>query len=173
MRLSPREWLCDLQIESLKSCNCSNIYHEHLLNRMMQRYVYILLMILILFSGISVNIAYHYCGGTFSSSRVSLNGEPASCGMEHKSMTNSPIDLISRHCCEDVIHSFKINSIYIPSLCIHLNCLGQEIMNSFVPRNVTLSCHKAAGSLISGTQRPPGSYTPVCVEQQVICIFQI
>lgn len=160
-------------LNKLKDGTLRNIFSEQLFYHMMKRIISIPLMILILFSGIRVNIASHYCGGNFASSKVSLNGELASCGMEHQSGTKSPFDQISRHCCEDVIHAVKLNSNYVHSSCLHLSDQGQEIIHLFTTGDRLILNKKIFGSVASGTKRPPGRYNPVSVEQQVICIFQI
>jgi len=139
----------------------------------MKRIVSIPLMILILFSGISVNIASHYCGGNFASAKVSLNGELASCGMEHQSAKSSTGDQISKHCCEDVIHSFTFRTNYISSSCLRLADAGTPPVNSFIVHDMPLFRREMFGSVISESIRPPGRYTPVCVEHQVICVFKI
>ena len=61
----------------------------------MKRIVSIPLLFIILFSGINVKFASHYCGGNFSGTKVSLTGELATCGMEQEQMTESSDVLIS------------------------------------------------------------------------------
>ena len=139
----------------------------------MKRIVSIPLMILILFSGISINVASHYCGGNLASSKVSLKGELASCGMEHQSGTGSFGDQISKHCCEDVIHSFTLSTNYIPSTFLRITDAGNAPFSAFIVYDLPLFHREIFGSLISETKLPPGTYTPVCVEQQVICVFKI
>jgi hypothetical protein len=130
-------------------------------------------MLLILFSGINIKIASHFCGGNFAATKVSLTGELASCGMEHQSGTKSPQDLISSHCCEDVISSYFISPNYVPSSCCYLPDIGQEINHTFIVHNELFFSQEISVSAISGNKRPPGCFIPVGVEQQVICIFRI
>lgn len=139
----------------------------------MKRIVSISLMILIIFSGISVKIASHYCGDSFSGTKVSLTGKLASCGMEHQSGTNSSQDLITSHCCEDTMSSFSISTNYVPSSCYALPDIGQEINHTFILNNDLLSSLQIPISAISNNKLPPGLFSPDSIEQQVICIFQI
>ncbi|MBK8882391.1 MAG: hypothetical protein IPN67_08410 [Bacteroidales bacterium] len=150
-----------------------NLFVTGLFLNWMKYILSISLTLLILLTGLNVKIASHYCGGQISAAKVSLTGEVATCGMEHQTGSKSTIDLFSRHCCEDVIHSFKISSIYVPSVCFQLLEPGQILIHSFILNDIQLSGMEMFGSLVSGSKRPPGVYTPVCVEQQVICIFQI
>jgi hypothetical protein len=139
----------------------------------MKRIVTISLMLLIMFSGISVKIALHYCGGSFSEMKVSLSGKLATCGMEHQSGKKSSQDLITRHCCNDIISSFSIDTNYVPSNCYSLPDLAQEINHSFILQNAMLINPEITVSAISGDKKPPGNFSPFNVEQQVLCIFRI
>jgi hypothetical protein len=139
----------------------------------MKRIFTIPLMLLILFTGINVNIASHYCGGNFAATKVSLNGELASCGMEHQPGTKPSEDLISSLCCEDIMSSFNISTNYVPSSCCSLPDIGQEINHTFILYNELFISQQIPVSAISNSKRPPGFFTPVSIEQQVICVFQI
>lgn len=139
----------------------------------MKRLFSIPLILLILFSGINVNIAAHYCGGNFSASKVSLNGTLASCGMEHQAGSKSFQDLISNHCCEDFISSLAISVNYIPSICHSIPDIAPELNHLFILTDELLNSQCITVSSICGNNKPPGNFSPVSVEQQVICIFQI
>ena len=131
------------------------------------------LALLILFTGINVNIASHYCGGNLSAVKVSLNGELASCGMEQQSGAKHSEDLFSRHCCDDVLSSFCISTNYVPASYCSIPCTGQEISHTFITQDQLFISQPFHVSVLSGSSRPPGGYSPSDVEQQVICIFQI
>jgi hypothetical protein len=139
----------------------------------MKRIVSIPLLILILFSGINVKIASHFCGGNFSAAKVSLNGELASCGMEQESGGLSSQVHISRHCCDDIIFSFSISTNYVTSTVCSLPEIGQQINNTFFIQDQLFISQSIPVSSNSGTPRPPGRFSPVSVEQQYICIFRI
>jgi hypothetical protein len=139
----------------------------------MKHIIAIPLALLILFTGINVKIASHYCGGNFSAVKVSLTGKMASCGMENQSVAKPSEDLFSRHCCDDVISSVSISTNYVPSSFCYIPVAGQEINNTFITQDQLVIIQPVTISAISGSKRPPGGFSPSDVEQQVICIFQI
>ena len=138
----------------------------------MKRIISIPLMIMILFSGISVKFASHYCGGRVAATKVSLTGELASCGMEHQSGTKPSPDFFSSHCCDDVTSSYSISTNYFPSLYV-VNDPGQQVTHIInVPCDFLIS--KDISNFTSySNKRPPGNYCPNSVVRQVICIFRI
>jgi hypothetical protein len=131
------------------------------------------LALLILFTGINVQIASHFCGGNFSAAKVSLTGELASCGMENQSAIKTTEDLLSRHCCDDVISSVSISSNYIPASFCYTQITGQEINHIYITHDQLVISQAVLFSASSGNVRPPGEFNPSEVEQQVICIFRI
>jgi hypothetical protein len=139
----------------------------------MKRIIYIPLILLILFSGINVKIASHFCGGNFSSAKVSLSGKMATCGMEENTRKESSRVQISRHCCDDIISSFSISENYVPSTCSHLPDPGQHINNNFIIQDEQFISRSNPVSENPDLRRPPGRFNPASVEQQIICIFRI
>jgi hypothetical protein len=139
----------------------------------MKRLVAIPLLLMILFSGISVQIASHYCRGNYSGSKVSLDGQLASCGMEDLSVKHSSEDSISSHCCSDVISSLSISPNYISSSSPDLSGPRQEIIHIQFIQNELLASQEIFLSIASGNVRPPGTYISAGIEQQVLCIFRI
>jgi hypothetical protein len=138
----------------------------------MKTVISIPLMLLILITGININIASHYCGGNISGTKVSLTGELASCGMEHKSGDKSLLHVIKRHCCDDVISSCAISTIYIPSF-FSVSDYGPDFFQtSNLPTGLLISYNPEI-FILTGIKRPPGNYMPDCHEQQVLCIFRI
>jgi hypothetical protein len=131
------------------------------------------LALMILFTGINVNIASHYCGGNLSAVKISLNGELASCGMEQQSGTKPSDDLFSRHCCDDVISSVCISINYIPVSCWSIPYTGQEVNHTFIIQDQLIISQPIQLTVFSGSTRPPGAFSPSDVEQQAICVFQI
>jgi hypothetical protein len=139
----------------------------------MKTIISIPLALLILFTGINVNIASHYCGGNLSAVKVSLNGELASCGMEQQSGEKPAEDLFSRHCCDDVISSFSISTNYVPAPFCFIMFAGLEINHTFITQDQLFISLPVHANVFSGSRRPPGGFSSSDVEQQVICIFQI
>jgi hypothetical protein len=139
----------------------------------MKRIVAIPLLLVILISGINVQIASHYCGGNFSGNKVSLDGKLASCGMEDRSVKHSSEEVISNHCCSDVISSPVISSNYISSSASDIPDPRQEIINiAFISSELPTS-QEIFFSLTEGSLRPPGYSNHNGIEQQVLCIFRI
>lgn len=139
----------------------------------MKRIISIPLILLILFTGININVASHYCCGHHSATKVSFSGKLASCGMEDQTGIKSDQDLISNHCCEDIISSWSISTNYVSSSCPCPPDSGQEISHSYIIQSSLIISQDIPVSAISGNKKPPGTFSPVDVEQQVICIFQI
>jgi hypothetical protein len=131
------------------------------------------LALLILLTGINVKIAQHYCGGNFSSAKVSLTGELASCGMEQKSGEKPLEDLFSRHCCDDVISAISISTNYIPFSFCYIQVAGHELSNTYFIQDQLLIRQSDLVYVLSGSRRPPGGFSTSDVKQQVICIYQI
>jgi hypothetical protein len=141
---------------------------------MMKRIVSIPLILLILFSGINVNIASHYCRGNFAGARVSLSGKLATCGMEEDRPVTLPSrDLISNLCCEDFISSFSISTNYVPSSSYTLSETRLEINHDYIDYDGLSVMRQIPVFVIYTKIRPPGLFSPVSIEQQELCVFQI
>jgi len=139
----------------------------------MKRLLVIPLLFLILFSGIRINIASHYCMGSFTGSKVSFTGKLLSCGMESLTEAMVPNGSLTSHCCNNVISTLSLSAKFIPSLYHNLPDRGPKILHSvYVPVNL-LNTQEIISYNIYGTCRPPGSFSPASVEQQLICIFRI
>ena len=139
----------------------------------MKKLISIPLLVLILFSGININIASHYCGGRLAGTKVSLTGEPATCGMEENPVTDTPYGAITKHCCDNVISSFSFGVNYAPSANLFIPDNGPELHSFYIAPQDPFNYH---GNLLSNLYciiRPPGSFIPNDVEQQSICIFRI
>jgi hypothetical protein len=130
------------------------------------------LIILILFTGITINFATHYCGGSFSASKVSLSGELATCGMEHSADLNLKDNLYRNPCCNDVTAAYTLSCNYIPSFSYVDNLYPQAGFNTFLAVN-SINNYLIFSIASDETVRPPGTYTPNSVDRQFICIFQI
>jgi hypothetical protein len=139
----------------------------------MKRIVAIQLLLVILISGINVQIASHYCRGNYSGSKISLDGKLASCGMEDQAIKHSSEVLISSHCCSDVISSLSISPNYIFSTCPDLTDPRHAIIHIPFIHNELLAGREICLSLASGNVRPPGTFISADIEQQVLCIFRI
>lgn len=137
----------------------------------MKKILTIPLIFLVLFSGISINVAAHFCGGMFVMNKVSLSGELASCGMdETNNKTNG--DVISGHSCENILTTYTLSGNFMPSEAKSVDA-AKYIINT-----LSFPLEKSPAILISTAvsllcNRPPGNYNPYRVKREVICVFRI
>jgi hypothetical protein len=140
---------------------------------LMKKFFTIPLALLILVSGMHFTIATHYCGGKIAATKVSLSGKEATCGMisGHKS-DNSGEQQFSRHCCDDELVVYKIDSDYSPSSS-HSKEITQQILHEFfVPEVLAYQSHIL--SITNCTNfSPPDCYTANAVRMADICVFRI
>jgi hypothetical protein len=131
------------------------------------------LIVLLTFSGISVTLAKHYCGGYLASSKLSLTGELASCGMEGEgSNQSSPGISIKTHCCDDVVTCVGIFNNYVPSFSFVPELFQQILHGLSAPDSQTFS---SSDVLISTNTNviPPGVLKSTNVDLSDICVFRI
>jgi len=138
----------------------------------MRKLLSIPLAVLILFSGLTVNIAAHYCGGSLVATRVSLSGELATCGMEKGNAENSAQESITNHCCDNVVSTCSFNNKYLPSnslLSIPVTQIADAAdliaVNSVLKINFKLISEEII--------RPPGISGHSHSRQEFLCIFRI
>jgi hypothetical protein len=129
------------------------------------------LIVLILFSGLIVSFATHYCEGSVVATKVSLTGELATCGMEQTTSDHLLIDRFCSHCCDNTASVYSICNNYFPSAFSVEDPLLQAISVYFLPLDYLLSPEMISNTL--NTIRPPGSYTPNSVTLPDLCIFRI
>jgi hypothetical protein len=138
----------------------------------MRKVLSIPLIILILGSGMTLNVATHYCGGVFAATRVSLSPRLASCGMEIPSVNKLTEDAISKHCCEDKISAYSFDTNYVPSTCFVLNPDLHVVHYEYVTNDYSTS-HSRVRLFSEQIIRPPGTYNNAISLLQVICVFRI
>jgi hypothetical protein len=130
------------------------------------------LLVLMLFTGIRVDIGTHYCGGSVAATKVSLDRELASCGMEQSSGCSNPVDIITHRCCEDVVTEFSICNNYFPTVFNAGDSYPTDITLFIVNPDFLIG-----QTITSSNQyisiRPPGDYSPSSVVLSDICIFRI
>jgi hypothetical protein len=138
----------------------------------MKRLISIPLIILVLFSGISVKFATHYCEGNIAAAKISLTGELATCGMERNSYNTSLQDIYRNNCCEDFISAYSICNNYLSSA-YNFNNHDQQVVNLIIVPAGFLSNQETIINHTNEDIRPPGIYQPNSVDRPVICIFRI
>ena len=130
------------------------------------------LIILILFSGVIVSFATHYCEGSVVATKISLTGELATCGMEQTITDNSLSPRLSNHCCDNIASVYSICNNYFPSETNFENQVLQVISIFIVPSDY-LSNKEISNSDPNTNIKPPGCYTPNSVTLPDLCIFRI
>jgi hypothetical protein len=139
----------------------------------MKRLISIPMLVLILFSGINIDIASHFCGGRLAATKISLTGELASCGMEDHPFLNTPNGSITTHCCDNVISSLTVSPNYVPSVSTTVPDNGPDLNHIYVVPGDLYKSQEKMLSYRSFLKRPPGVFNPCDVDQQSICIYRI
>jgi hypothetical protein len=138
----------------------------------MRKVLSIPLIVLILFTGISIKFATHYCSGSVFATKVSLSGELATCGMEHHVDYNSHQENITKHCCEDVLSAYAIDNNYFGSS-FHLDNPGMQGIHLFiVPLDINIDEIAVLNPVIRNI-RPPGMNDFHSPTIQALCVFLI
>ena len=130
------------------------------------------LIILILFTGVSVKFATHYCGGYVSDTKISLTGELATCGMESDLESHTQQQTLRHHCCDNTLTTYSICNTFFAST-YDADYQGQPLTNNiFIPRDYTID-NKIIIDITNNQSKPPGSFNPNSVDLPVLCIFRI
>ncbi len=138
----------------------------------MRKVLSIPLIALILFSGISVKFATHYCRGSVFATKVSLSGKLATCGMDHHEDNYSQQLTITRHCCEDVLSAYTLGNNYLISD-YHIDAPGIQGIHFFViPLNTKIG-ESTAINYIDKKIRPPGMNDLYSPALEALCVFRI
>jgi hypothetical protein len=138
----------------------------------MKTIISIPIIILILFSGINVKFATHYCGGSVAATKISLTGELATCGMEHSSVRNSLNVVYSTKCCDDVLSDYSICNNYFPASYSINDPYQQVISVLIIPADFQNNQELTDNTTITN-RRPPGPNSPNSVSLTSLCIFRI
>jgi hypothetical protein len=138
----------------------------------MKIFLSISLTLLLLFSGINIHYAAHYCGGTLVATKISLSSELATCGMENTSYNNSAELLFKNHCCDDVTTCYSICNKYLSSS-FDLKEPGQKVISlTLIPMDF-LRNQEIITSDSSTDIKPPGTNYPNSFARPALCIFRI
>ena len=149
-----------------------NNIHRVLFPIQMKTLISIPLILLLLFSGIVVNIATHYCEGYVVETKVSFSGELASCGMEDHSDHNPFQEELSSPCCDDVMSAYSFGDNYFTSS-FSVEKPFPHITNLFIGEENLLLSHLSIFNYIPLGSRPPGDYIQNDPDLKVLCIFRI
>ena len=130
------------------------------------------LIILILFTGINVKIATHYCGGYISGTKISLTGKLATCGMQHSSAKRSLAEVYNTRCCEDFMTTYSICNNYFPSAYSTDNSEQRPISVFYVACENSADQQKILNKVYTNI-RPPGSDLINHLSPSALCVYRI
>lgn len=126
-------------------------------------------MILILFSGITINLASHYCMDSLVSSKISFSGKLATCGMEDHGVRKDGIN--PENTCANISHSYTLSTNYVPSFEKNIVKLV-PVVSDIISITTSLPVNFVPGSCNSFIQ-PPGCFSPNNVDREIICVYRI
>lgn len=139
----------------------------------MKKYLTIPVVCLILFSGMHVTVATHFCGDEIAGTKISLSGQYASCGMAHDVKSKQSEEAgFSAICCENEILVYAVDNSYTPSI-LHFKEISQNILHEFqVPEG--FSFHLNFPVLTNPTTvSPPDNFLAGAVSLAGLCTFRI
>lgn len=139
----------------------------------MKKLLSITFAFLILFSGLHITVASHYCGGEMSVAKVSVSGELATCGMEDGlTPCSAPVKIGATSCCKDKVAALLVDSNYAPSYT--LSAKVKPLLIKDYGFQASLGSHfKQSVSLTYSSNSPPGHYLVSAVSLPTICVFRI
>ncbi|MGC1391483.1 MAG: hypothetical protein WA816_10640 [Bacteroidales bacterium] len=139
----------------------------------MKKVISLTLTVLMLTAILHLSVAYHYCGGDLAASKISFSGKLASCGMEEgdKDLPFSGL-LFSRHCCENVLATYGINSIFFPSFSSVPESHSKLFLVFLVPVKQALNSTSPIKSICTNVS-PPGALASSTVDLTNICVYRI
>jgi hypothetical protein len=135
----------------------------------MKKVVSIPLIILILFSGITINLASHYCMDSLVSSKLSFSGKLATCGMEDHGIRKDGIN--PENTCSNISHSYTFSTNYVPSF--EKNVVKIIPVVSFVLTITAILSDDTVSGIDNFFIQPPGSFSPNNVDREIICVYRI
>jgi len=138
----------------------------------MKKIISIPLIVLIMFSGVSIKFAAHYCGGFVAATKVSLTGELATCGMESTTDNQSSDVSITKQCCEDVTSEYAIDNNYSPTFSF-VPEYYQYVMHVFTIANALPEISPEVLKSLYTNISPPGALMSTNVDISDICVFRI
>jgi hypothetical protein len=133
----------------------------------------ILFAFIFLLSGAQFNIAIHYCGGIIASTKVSLSGKLASCGMENsKEVSYSDGSHLTSHCCDNKVTTVGIINNFTPPVSIFQENL--QIFHNVLYLAVDHLFYSNYSSNVFYTSiSPPGRFAVTSVDLDDICVSRI
>lgn len=135
----------------------------------MRKLLSIPLILLVILSGSTINLASHFCQGRVVATKVTFSGELASCGMEEGHTDSQGIN--KTHICSDQLSSFTFSNTYVPSSTLLNNVIGLIHSTDYLIESSFSQSRPLA--IIFNNKRPPGTFAPSGVDLEAICIYRI
>lgn len=136
----------------------------------MKKLVSILFVIVILFSGLHLTIATHFCGGEIAAVKWSLSGEKAGCGMND--VKSESAASFESDCCHDQLAAFNLDHDYAPST-FQLPVVSQQLVPQFLISVFTFVQNFSPQQISYASVHQPGNLQPSDVYLSDICVFRI
>lgn len=139
----------------------------------MRRAISISMIFLMLIALLHLSVASHFCDGNIVSSKISLSGKPASCGMESDEQ-DSPRSGIwfTSHCCDNVLTFIGTSNNYFPSISVVTEVHQQHFQVFTIPEGLNPYSFEPSKS-INTSVGPPGAPVPNSVDLSALCIYRI
>ena len=138
----------------------------------MKRIISILLACFILFMGMHVTFATHFCGGEVAAMKLSFNSEIVSCGMEKSTHDCKSNNQITSDCCKNNIVSYSIDNNYNSTTSDFKEIL-KNIFPIFLYRSNTSLYSLDILQNSKTNESPPLNLLLSNVSLSVICIYRI
>lgn len=141
----------------------------------MKKFLSILTVMLVVAAMLHISVARHYCGGKLVASRISLSGEPATCGMEGEEGNcghDHNGDQIKSHCCDDVIISYSIDNNYTSAFKTLAGFQLMKFQTPVIPSEKPVKIAFIVNRFWSDVS-PPGECLTSSVELPKIRVFRI
>jgi hypothetical protein len=139
----------------------------------MKKFISISLTLFLLTAMLHLSVATHYCCGKLSSSKISISGKLATCGMEDdKSELPMTGSVFTKHCCDNFLTICSINSIFFPSFSFLHESHWQLFQVFSVPADLNPNpiAFIKSNSLNAS---PPGASACNSVDLSDICVLRI
>ena len=139
----------------------------------MKKATSISLVILLIAALMHISVAVHYCGGKDVASKISLTGKLANCGMEGSENDLAlPGTNFTKHCCEDVVTIFLIDSNYAPSFSFIPDSYQYNFQILSIYAGYPVNSPEVLKSQYTNIS-PPGALMSTNVDLSDICVFRI
>ncbi len=139
----------------------------------MKKFLSISFSILVLLSGMHLTVATHLCHDKIASTKLSVSGELASCGMEGAA-DNYLLQVILKttNCCKNKIAAFVVDNNYFPAYS-EFKTFGQSVLQVFKLPACLTNPSPCQLILFVTDVSPPGYFSVNDVSLPNICVFRI